>query len=417
MNTQVIHWMNHSIKQAALGSSDQLRVGLVLTSDNQELIASAFSGEQNGSAWISVIKRKLKGLNSLKIGNAYCTINTRSSSQLFDLEDLLRTLPVRNLYLGLPDPELSSYVSSDPVMTHSRVYRYPDSLQRTILEQNKRFFETSTQSINRSPYYANNRISDLVIRVLTASGTPVSKDELNLHKSRVDLAVFLQKKYGLCYNDAISIVDSALSTAFNVKYGSYDYSCDTRSIESSWKTDFLAFYNKLTSKPLCKSRIVSVGVGGGHEALSLFKGCEHITFVDIAPDGLKKIHRDLPSSRIVVSCATDLSDIPDQSQELYVSLRTYNSSFFDIRRALSEAKRVLISGGLLVISVANGFLCPERKSILPGLIIPGTRFIDIYRGLDTTRFLREELTQQGFRNIQICPTKTEIYLSANMPSG
>lgn len=39
-------------------------------------------------------------------------------------------------------------------------------------------------------------------------------------------------------------------------------------------------------------------------------------------------------------------------------------------------------------------------------------FVDIYRGIDTVKLLHKNFVQIGFKNIQIFPTKTEIYLTA-----
>ena len=58
------------------------------------------------------------------------------------------------------------------------------------------------------------------------------------------------------------------------------------------------------------------------------------------------------------------------------------------------------------------FLCPEQKHIIPGLIIPGTEFVDIYRGVDMIKDLSVQFSKEGFKNIQIFPTNGEIYLSA-----
>ena len=95
-----------------------------------------------------------------------------------------------------------------------------------------------------------------------------------------------------------------------------------------------------------------------------------------------------------------------------MSLRTYNSSFFDIKGAISEAHRVLKANAAIIVSIANGFLYPEKHCIIPGLIIPGTEFVDIYRGMDTAKLLCTELLRAGFKDIQISPTNTEIFVSA-----
>ena len=140
--------------------------------------------------------------------------------------------------------------------------------------------------------------------------------------------------------------------------------------------------------------------------------CKNITFVDIAPNGLEKIKKKIPDSQVVISRAENLSTLSDNSYELYVSLRTYNSSFFDVRQALEEASRVLKHNAVIIISIANGFLCPEQKIIISGLIFPGTEFVDIYRGFDMIKNLSNEFLKEGFCNVQVFPTNGEIYLSA-----
>ncbi|MBM7174012.1 hypothetical protein JQK87_37785, partial [Streptomyces sp. G44] len=90
----------------------------------------------------------------------------------------------------------------------------------------------------------------------------------------------------------------------------------------------------------------------------------------------------------------------------------YNSSFFDTFAAASEAHRVLRPGAVIIVSVANGFLYTQRGCVTPGLIIPGTDFVDLYRGLDTATLIGAKLDCAGFKDIRMFPTCTEIYLSA-----
>lgn len=67
---------------------------------------------------------------------------------------------------------------------------------------------------------------------------------------------------------------------------------------------------------------------------------------------------------------------------------------------------------MIIISVANGFLYPKHNCIIPGLIIPGTEFVDIYRSMEMTKVIKDELIRAGFHDVQIFSTNTEIYLSA-----
>ena len=97
----------------------------------------------------------------------------------------------------------------------------------------------------------------------------------------------------------------------------------------------------------------------------MFSNCNNIIFVDIAKNGLQIIKAKIPQSIIHVSPAEKLSSIISDGYDLYVSLRTFNSSFFSTKDALKEAYRVIKNNGILIISVANGFLCSESKKYFP----------------------------------------------------
>lgn len=412
MNANSLYWMNYSINISKAAPQSDLRVGVVLVSEYNELICSAYSGEELNESWCSVLLNKIRRLEISSAQSIYITINTLSETHSFDLIELFKEVCIHEIYVGVPDPALTCYMEDDPITTFNRVHRYPDVLQREILEQNDCFFASSKQSIKHSPYYSENRISNLVIENLKSKGFIISKDELNANKQKSKLASLICDRYGIEYSEAISAMHNAISEAFNHKYGTYNYSDDTRSLDLGWKERFMSFYNKSSASPMSASNILNVGVGSGHEAIALFSNCTHITFVDISRAGLKKIKERMPLSKIIISSADDLSSIPNHSYDLYVSLRTYNSSFFDIKEAISEAHRVLKPNAVIIVSVANGFLCPDQYCVIPGLIIPGTEFVDLYRGIDTIKLMQTEFLQAGFKDIQILPTNTEIYLSA-----
>lgn len=54
------------------------------------------------------------------------------------------------------------------------------------------------------------------------------------------------------------------------------------------------------------------------------------------------------------------------------------------------------------------------KKILPGLIIPGTEFVDIYRGFSLVKILYKELIDVGFNDIRIYSSNSELYLTAKV---
>lgn len=409
MNAKSEYWMNYSIDISQKASHSILHVGVVLVSENNELVCSAFTGENCNASWCSVLMKKIRELKISSAQSIYIMINTLSKTHVFDLLELLTEVRVNEIYVGLPDPTLSCYMDNDPIITHAHVHRYPDKLQREILKQNIPFYTNSTQSIKNSPYYSKNRISSMVIESLKLKGFVISQEELNANKQGAAVASLICNKYKIKYEEAFSTVQNTISEAFNSKYGSYTYLDDARSLDPDWKENFISFYKRSSAIPIFANNILNVGVGNGHEATILFSNCAHVTFVDIAQAGLEQIKRKKSSSKIIVSNADDLSSIPDNHYDLYVSLRTFNSSFFDIKNAVSEAHRVLKPNAIIIVSVANGFLCPDQRCIIPGLIIPGTEFVDIYRGIDTVKLMQKEFLQARFNNFRLFPTNTELY--------
>lgn len=406
------YWMDFSINISKSELQKDLRVGVVLVSDRNELICSAYSGESDKNSWYLALMRKVQRLNCVTARSIYLTINTVSSENIFDLSLVLSKIRISEIFVGLPDPKLTRYDVSDPIVTRNNIHRYPDELQKEILKQNSCFFCDSKQSIKYNNYYSENRISKLVIKELKLKGFNVSTADISANRKEESLSSLICKRYGIKYSEGISTVHRAIAKAFDNKYGIYDYSKDARSVMLDWKKTFMTFYESLTKKSMSTINILNVGVGDGREAVELFSDCLHVTFVDIAKNGLEKIKTQLPLSTIINSGAVELSNIPSKSYDLYVSLRTYNSAFFDIKNAIFEAHRVLKANALIIISIANGFSCSESHSIIPGLLIPETEFVDIYRGLDTAKIIQTEFYKLGFKNIRLFPTNTELYLSA-----
>ena len=406
-------YMHLSVEIAKKTSSATLKVGAVLVSTDYKLICTAYNVNDDKSSWWRILldEAKKKGLRNQVF--LFVTVNTYDNDlDEFGINVVARALPIIKTFVGLPDPDIENYLENDPVLLEDSLERYPDEIQREILALNYSHYASGSQMITNCPYYHDNRISKFVQDKLSSYGYLISKDELNNHKNRTSLINFICEKYTIDYTDAVRMVNSILSEAFNKKYGSYAYTNDTRSLTPNWKQIFSTIFYNTVKQSVEECAIVDVGVGAGHEALDLFSGCHQITYVDVAMDGLINIKNNNPFADIVNASADDLKEIERKQFDVYVSLRTYNSSFFDIAKAVSEAKRVLKDNACIIVSVANGFLCAEKNCIIPGLLIPGTEFVDIYRGLDTTRIIKKEYVAAGFTDIQLCPTSTEIYLSA-----
>ena len=69
------------------------------------------------------------------------------------------------------------------------------------------------------------------------------------------------------------------------------------------------------------------------------------------------------------------------------------------------------NNAVIIISISNGFLDTKEKKIIPGIIIPGLDFVDLYRGLDMFRNLLDILLDLNFVDIELTPTNGEIYIN------
>ena len=400
--------MELSITKANEIKTEKLRVCVVIQLYNKQII-TAVSTREDSSNWVSSAIQKLKALHIDKVKGIYLTINTLSNDGDFDLNLLLREFDSMTIYIGLPDPQLNNYKVSDPILVNDSIKRYPDFLQRKILNQNSNIYSISKQSIQFSPYYSEIRISKLVLDKFHSNNISITEEEIRANKTLEKLIVFVSQKHKLDINSSTDLVNKILSEAFNEKYGHYDYNQDARSISDSWVKDFKRILDICNISDLSLKKTINLGVGSGEEANFLFSNCKNITFVDIAPDGLKNISKTLPWAKVLQSSAENLNSVQNDSFDTYISLRTYNSSFFDTSLALSEAYRILKNGGIIIISIANGFRC-ITNSIIPGLILPNSEFVDIYRGLSFAKQLKVEYEKIGFSSVDIYPTNSEIYI-------
>ena len=405
------YWMKYTVKIASETNISKLKIGAVLVSNTNGKYYDSFSNNYNLN-WVDVLLFKIKDIKDEEY-DLYVTINSMSNNNEFDLNNILKIIKIKNIYVGVPDPNLTTYLSKDPVIFNNNIYRYPDELQKIIIKQNFKYYENSTQSINNNPYYSTMRITNMLLENLAKNGFILTKTEINNNKTVEKLSQYISKKYKCDYLEIYTIVTKCLSTCFNNKYSSYDYSKDAIGINDSWIFNFLSIYKKIETKPIENLKIIDIGVGSGNEASQLFSTCKNITFVDIAKDGLEKIKKQIPFANIVLARAESLTKLIKEEFDLYISLRTYNSSFFDTGLALREARKILKRNGKIIISISNGFLYLEQNKIIPGLIIPGIDFVDIYRGLDMAKVLAKQLMQINFTDIRYFITNEEIYVVAS----
>ncbi|WP_441234988.1 NADAR domain-containing protein [Bradyrhizobium sp. 930_D9_N1_4] len=156
-------------------------------------------------------------------------------------------------------------------------------------------------------------------------------------------------------------VYSARSAAFTEKYATYSWGEDIRSAFPDWGDRFLSIFGERLRGD---GRVAVLGGGVGDEAAHLWcKLDERVTFIDVSRELVDLAVLQSPKAQGVVGDAETLASVPDESFAGYVSLRAYQSYLFDVRSALLTARRVLKPGGVLILSVADGYLDRDDRPV------------------------------------------------------
>lgn len=200
MSPNSTYWMNYAIRVAQRASQSGRRVGVALVCEHDELICSAFEGEVRGASWYRTLRSGMQELGISSAHSAYLTINTLSANESFDLAELLKEVRIGSVHIGLPDPALTSYRDDDPVTARGLVHRFPDDLQREILEQNRDLYAASEQNIECNPHYSKHRISETVSSRLKSKGFALSRNDVNTNGGRSALASLICQRYKRRYS-------------------------------------------------------------------------------------------------------------------------------------------------------------------------------------------------------------------------
>ena len=199
------------------------------------------------------------------------------------------------------------------------------------------------------------------------------------------------------------------NTQFDRKYSDYDYSADARGLDDYWPREVRAVLDELKIGELEGYSVIDVGAGNGIEDELLLADHPRLTVVDLGQKSIAAALKRIPKANHLVMDAEDLQAISTASFDIYLSFRTYQSSYFDIHDAIREAHRVTRPGGVVVVSVANGFI-GEDGVLVPGLVWPNTARVDRDRPFAVADSIRRRLTLLGFQEVGIRTGLGEIYV-------
>ena len=142
-----------------------------------------------------------------------------------------------------------------------------------------------------------------------------------------------------------------LSETYNEKYGHYDYSQDSRTVDES----FLKIFEDSFSNDEVK-KVLICGANSGYEVniVKKLKPSAKITAVDISDISLNELHSHFSDVNFLHEDLENLSTIESKEFDLYICLRAIHSSNVDIAKAINEATR--ITKDKIVISISNGYI-------------------------------------------------------------
>lgn len=271
--------------------------------------------------------------------------------------------------------------------------------------------QSREQALSPSNFFARTTMSDfLTTEIPKRFDIPFETSTVSRELTVYDLAA-------LCGSGAdIDVeLDRLREDYFFDKYSDYRDDADVRQLSgSAWADEVAAIY-KFLGIALARADILYVGVGNGRDLPYVCPEFKSLSGVDLSRKMLKQAAAIQPSMKQVRGRAENLRDIADQSCDLYLSLRVFQSSLFDIPAALREAFRVLRPKGALVISIPGGFLDSSGGELryVPGLLVPGsTDVVDRSRPRLYAERILWQLERMAFEKVGFHQREGDVYVYA-----
>jgi pyrimidine deaminase RibD-like protein/SAM-dependent methyltransferase len=392
-------------------------VGAIIADRAGNVIQRAHRGEEEGShAEFLCLKKAMEAGRNLADCLFFVTLEpctARGPDKKACVTHLIES-GIKKVYLGMLDP--------NPVIcgrgeTRLRFYvdveRFPSELVKEIENINKDFIELHKRAhLSEESLYIKIQIHNIMRDCLVRQGVPIDGElPIDVNITSVDIARICETTCFLIGKKKMGIhklVQDARAEAFDKKYADRTYEGDGRGLGDHWKNSVRSILTEMGASDFPKRKIIVVGIGNGLEGRELYASCERLIAIDIGERSLQRASKILPRANMIRASAEDLGRISTSSQDIYISLRTYQSTYLDRNAAIREAYRVVRQGGIVLISIANGFL--EQGSIIPGLLIPGTNVVDRNLGFQIADQVRSRMSLLKFEEIGERTSLDEIYV-------
>jgi nucleoside phosphorylase/SAM-dependent methyltransferase len=276
-------------------------------------------------------------------------------------------------------------------------------------------FESEDMRLSSDNFFQRLTMPDFLAAALKEKlGVSIDPDVLMADVNVTDLATLCQGA-GRTHDETKLAMDTIREQYFTEKYLNYNDESDLRGrINLSWAQDIKDAYAFLKVDPK-QSDILYVGVSTGRDLAVVCPEFRRLVGVDLSVAMLERAKLREPNLEIVRDSAEELSSVDDESVDLYISLRTYQSSLFDATAALRQAFRVLRPSGSLLLSIPTGFLDNNALGepvFVPGLLIPGSDLVDRGRPRNLAHGILRQLDNLMFTKIGFHQRETDLYIYA-----
>ncbi|MHC4328099.1 MAG: methyltransferase domain-containing protein [Planctomycetota bacterium] len=392
-------------------------VGAVIADSEGRVLHTAYRGEEKGChAEYLCLKKAEEASRQLRNCMLFVTLEpctARGSGKKACVKRIIES-GLGKVYIGMLDANPAICGRGETRLRYyTEVERFPSELEEVIRDMNKEFVEHHKEAhLSEQSMYVTTQIHEIMRDYLVRRGLKLD-DELPVGVDLTTADIMRICEAGLTSGenndlDVCKEVEDARAEAFDKKYAERTYDNDGRGLGDYWKDSVLTILKEMEVVDFTKRRVVVVGIGNGLEGKDLYAHCENMLAVDIGEKSLEQAKKVLPKAKMQKACAEKLLGVESASQDIYISLRTYQSSYFDRNAALRQAYRVVRQGGIVLVSVANGFL--EQGSMIPGLLIPGTAIVDRNLGFHIADQVRSRMSLLRFEEIGMRTSVDEIYV-------
>ncbi|MCB1942977.1 MAG: TIR domain-containing protein [Candidatus Accumulibacter sp.] len=269
---------------------------------------------------------------------------------------------------------------------------------------------SAVQRLSQGSLYVRKSVREIMAEALRGAGIDLSGVPVVLGATIRMLVRRCQIQYPACDPAELARqIGKARATAYEEKYARRSRKEDERyRAFDEWESELHALLRHVGIGVIERCRAVNVGIGNGLESPFFYKDFQQLVGVDLSSRALTAAARSIPGLVTCCAEAETLDGVDSGAFDLYLSLRTYQSTLFDIGDALFEVCRVLKVGGRAVISIPYVYV--DQGQALNGLLRPGGHDLDPDLPYEIADQVRRGLQNLGFEQLGIRTGLFEIYV-------